>query len=258
MHDPMTVAFDIKSPFRRAPDKFWPKGYRNTLITIWHVDPEDRRGMCVRRDDDTCGWFVPPYPPEARDRIRELGRRQYETIFGKQWALAEGKSYAGVCYLPTSYDAIYWAWRAIKHAESKRSGWQYGKSLTAAELNQIYSLDANPVDNLRSIVDEVKDADSCARFFMTVYNSYLRFNRPWYRHPRWHVWHWRIQFHPWQKFRRWVFSRCAGCGKRFPWGYSPTSLGWDSERPKIFRGEKGVYHSECSGIGVAKAGAPDA
>lgn len=250
MYDPMTVAFDIKSPFRGKPSKFWPKGYRNTLVTIWHVDPEDRRGMCVRRGDDTCGWFTPPYPPEARDRIRKLGESQYSTIFNKQWALAEGKDYARICYQPSTYDAIYWTWRAIRHAETKRGVWQYDPAPTRSEIDYIYSLDANPVDNLRMCVAEVKDAESCADFFITVYSCYLRFNRPWWRHPRWHIWHWRLQIHPWQTFRRWAFSRCAGCGKGFSWGYSPVSHSWDSKRPKMFRSEEGVFHAECSGMTV--------
>lgn len=246
MHDPMTVAFDIKSPIRGRRSKFWPKGYRNTLVTIWHVDPQDRRGMVARRMDDTCGWFVPPYTPEARDRILTLGRVEYRTIFGKQHAIAEKADYASVCYVPSSYDAIYWTWRAIKHAEAKADGWKYGKSLNLKELDCIYDLDANPIDNLRLSVARVNDAETCAEFFLMVYNCFLRFNRPWYKHPRWHLWHWRIQIHPWQTLRRWLLSRCAVCGKRFTWGYSPMSGSWDSVPPKFLRGEVGVYHSECS------------
>lgn len=259
MHDPLTQAFDIKSPFRGRPSKFWPQGYRNSLVTIWHRDPENFcNGMVHRRDDDSCGWFTPPYTEEARDRILKLGTDQYSTIFNKQHATAEGKDYAYICYEATAYDAIYWTWRAIKHAESKRSGWQYGKPLTPAELDHIYSLDANPVDNLRVTVGGVKDAETCAHFFLTVYASYLRFNRPWYRHPRWHFWHWEFQIHPWQTFRRWAFSRCAGCGRGFSWGYSPTSHSWDSKKPRFLRGEEGLYHSECSSMTMKLHGEPTA
>ena len=49
MHDPMTVAFDIRIP------KFWQKkrhGIRPNigLLTIWHVDPE-KDG-----DENSCDW----------------------------------------------------------------------------------------------------------------------------------------------------------------------------------------------------------
>ena len=51
MHDPMTVAFEIRSPIKRK-NKFFPEGYRQSLVTIWHVDPE-KDGT-----DDSCGWFM--------------------------------------------------------------------------------------------------------------------------------------------------------------------------------------------------------
>lgn len=53
MHDPLTVAFEIKYPWRTPTPvpKLWPHGYRRTFITIWHKDPE-RDGT-----DDSCDWF---------------------------------------------------------------------------------------------------------------------------------------------------------------------------------------------------------
>jgi hypothetical protein len=246
MHDPQTVAFDIKSPFRGEPSKFWPKGYRNTLVTIWHVDPENARGMCGTRSDDTCGWHTPPYSPADRDRVKKLAAQQYSNIFEKQVRTAEGASYAHICNEPDVHSAVYWSWRAIKHEFRPRGLWQYGCRLTSGERERIYELATLPVDNLRTTFREVKDAETFERLFFSVFRAYIRHHRPWYKHPRWHVWHWRLQIHPWQALRRWLFSRCAGCGKRFPYGYSPVSFQWDSERPRFFCGEVGVYHSECS------------
>lgn len=257
MHDPDTVAFEIKSPLRGGPSKFWPKGYRKTIITIWHHDPEDSRGNVCRRSDDTCGWFTPPCTTESQDRIKALGRSQYSTIFNKQWAESEDKDYARICYVPNAYDAIYWAWRAIKHQERNGKGWQYGTPLSRREIDSIFSLASNPVDNLRLTVASVVDADSCANLFLLVYHAYLRFNRPWYRHPRWHVWHWRIQVHAVQSFKRWAFSRCATCGRRFSWGYSPTTNGWNNGGPRWFRGECDVHHGECLGHGAVSVESND-
>lgn len=73
MHDPMTVAFDVKSPFREKPSAMWPKGYRNTIATIWHVDPE-RDGT-----DDSCGWFK-----RARHGDPEV-RVKIERAFDGEW-----------------------------------------------------------------------------------------------------------------------------------------------------------------------------
>lgn len=66
MHDPMTVAHEIKSPFSGKPDKFSPKGRRNTLVTIWHVDPE-RDGS-----DDSCGWAYVKLTKAQRERKDNL------------------------------------------------------------------------------------------------------------------------------------------------------------------------------------------
>jgi hypothetical protein len=254
MHDPMTVAFEIKFPWFKT--MAWANGEKwrrhPTFITIWHVDPERdayRRGL---RGDDSCGWFTPPTTPEEREKIRKLGASQYSTLFGKRNATQEGKDYADVCYEPTTYDAVYWAWRSVKRESAwRRPVWMYGRErnyLSPDELDYIYSLASNPVDSLQSTVARVQSEEACGDFFLTIYRCYLRFNRPWWRHPRWHFWHWRFQVHPWQTFRRWAFSRCAHCGKRFPWGYAPVSHQWHKPRPKWFRSEVGSYHSECSEI----------
>ena len=102
MHDPMTVAFEIKSPLRGRPSKLWPKGYRNSLVTIWHRDPLRFENKICRRDDDSCGWFTPPYSPAQRDEIAKLADEQYREIFARQVAEREGKSYAYICNEPDS------------------------------------------------------------------------------------------------------------------------------------------------------------
>ena len=59
-----------------------------------------------------------------------------------------------------------------------------------------------------------------------------RWNGRW----RWHIHHWRLQVHPYQRIRT-AFDRCIGCGKRF--GMSPGArigAGWDNPDS---------YHHEC-------------
>lgn len=251
MYDPSTVAFEIKYPWRRAPSAFWPKGHRDTFVTIWHEDPELPSSKTGLRSDDSCGWFRPPTTAEEREKFRKIGGEVYSTIFEKQCRTREGADYAHICYEPTTRDAIYWSWRRIKR-EHTNHAWQFGGQrnyLSAAELEEIYSLSSNPVDNLRASVARIQDQESFSKFFLNVYSLYRRFCRPWYRHPRWHFWHWRLQVHPWQKLRRRLFSRCATCGKPFTYGYSPTTNSWDRERPRWFRSESDVHHMECLGIG---------
>lgn len=175
MHNPSTVAFEIRSPFRRKPDKFFPKGYRPSLVTIWHVDPE-RDGS-----DDSCGWFI------------------------------------------------------------------RGRHLSQADRDLAKNLITNEYDNIKSWFTGCDDREKISQVLGT-FACLRRRDRPWWRHPKWHFWHWRFQVHPWQTFRRWAFSRCEGCGKHFPWGYSPISFQWEKPRTRWFRSEVGSYHRECASL----------
>jgi hypothetical protein len=78
-----------------------------------------------------------------------------------------------------------------------------------------------------------------------IWYNFISNQRPWWKHPRWHFWHWKIQIHPLQRFKRWAFTRCAGCGKRFKWGYAPISTRWGGTGPRWFRSEQHLYHRKC-------------
>lgn len=59
---------------------------------------------------------------------------------------------------------------------------------------------------------------------------------------------WSVTVHPWRSFRRWLFTRCERCGKRFRWNYAPISHSWDSPKPRFLRGARGLYHHECDAV----------
>lgn len=231
----MTVAFEIRSPFK---DK--SRTYRPSILTIWHVDPENFRfkngdPKLGTRDDDSCGWFTPPYRQSDWEKIEKLATYQYGEIFARQVATREGKDYAYICNQPeTTYEVIYWMWRSIK-AHGKK-GWMYGRLhnfLTAGELEQIMILATNPVDNFKH--HQITDENSFVAMFRLIWYSYLRYNRPWYKHPRWHVNHWKLQFHPWQQLKRRYWDKCAICGKR---GFKGSAIGMSWEG-------KEIAHSQC-------------
>jgi hypothetical protein len=159
MHDPMTVAHDIKAPWTRR----YPSGsrYRPTLVTIWHIDPE------TDHTDDSCGWFAP-----------KLSARQ------KQWL---DQMMAG------SEDGIL---KPMEH---------------------YYGRDA---------------ADAIRSHAAAAFREEGRVHRPWYRHPRWHIYHWRIVVEPIVGFLR-RFERCSVCGDRMgtatrygSWGGDRVWHGW--------------------------------
>lgn len=69
---------------------------------------------------------------------------------------------------------------------------------------------------------------------------------------RWHVWHWSLQIHPYQHLRRWALTRCEWCGGRSRKGDVVNhSLSWDRARGPWWRGERGLFHGDCTSVYTA-------
>lgn len=195
MHDPMTVAHEIKYPWYKY--KPWPKectkwedipaqsqhkhsswwkgGYRETFITIWHVDPE-RDGS-----DDSCDWFGQKRRLHPQEKAIQEAMWDLETILDNRPFYPDHPAHK--------------RFQLLKHAVwalNRRRGFRI--------------------------------------------------------HPRWHVWHWEIRVHPYRQLKRWLFTRCAHCQKRFTWNYSPVTYQWCGTGPLWFMSEKGLYHEECERI----------
>lgn len=273
MHDPMILAFDIKYPWfhykpwpkkaRRDPNPFqlkrrwlddmteseraqssnhWPEGYRNTFLSIWHVDPE-KDGT-----DDSCGWSRPKISKSLREKLRNVAwsegnNRHFLCCREKEWdqPLAEAETlYRGMVLLVArvmritmSFDeAAKYASEAVHHLDCGKSGSVFC-FLPGYHSNSETDDDSHRQDHFHGIL-------------CNVARSILDTRRPWWRHPKWHFWHWKFQCHPLQTFKRWAFSRCCKCGKRFTWGDSPVTNSWNSEGPKWFRGETDCFHSDCN------------
>lgn len=246
MHDPQTVAHEIRYPWRayRASEarNDFERTYRRAFLTIWHVDPE-KDGS-----DDSCGWSYPKLTKRQRERLQSLawdeGRDPYFLRCGrKEWAgtRAEAEAlYRGLVLqvarflgLDVSFDeAAQRAAERIHRADCIDHATTFcfvpgyhtnGKEDTPAHREEVF------MGRIVGIAAEL-----------------LHERRHWYQHPKWHVWHWKLQVHPMQAFKRWAFSRCAGCGTRFAWDYSPTTYNWNGTGPRWFRSERGVYHSQCA------------
>lgn len=65
-------------------------------------------------------------------------------------------------------------------------------------------------------------------------------------HWQWHIWHWRLQIHPYQFARRRLLTRCEWCSghdrKGAPVNHSAS---WHHERVSWWRGERGLFHQDC-------------
>lgn len=223
MHDPKTIAFEIYLGSKRKKNG----DYKRPLITIWHNDPENDG------TDDSCGWLFPKITKEENEYLDRVAKNQYSQMFTKRIALKENKSYAYLCYDQDVYGVIYWMWRHFNKKFNKVV-WQYGKPLSNKELNYIYELATNPVDNFQH--RKFSNEKEFRGMIYLIYRNWKRFHRKWYQHPKWHIHHWNIQFHPFQNLKRRYWDKCCKCGKR---GFRSSAIGdWNGER---------IWHQECDG-----------
>jgi hypothetical protein len=265
MHDPSTVAFELKYPWRvhPHPKNDWERGYREAWCTIWHEDPE------TDGTDDSCGWFIRPRhaDKEILEKIVKRFEFDWDTEFGKKDGsngdfgfdppnpvglfFKDGQPRLSVQGVTIQ---LFWmaAFETFNHNRDKAERYM------RKHLFDILMFAENPVDSLRDSItrkyevrcnepytarereERIRSMAGC------VYTYILRDIRPWWKHPRWHVHHWRIQIRPLQSFKRWAFSKCCKCGKGFSWGYAPISNSWSGTGPLWFRSEKDVYHGDCS------------
>lgn len=207
MHDPSTLIGDLR----------WPWGRRQSIISLWHEDPE------TDGTDDSCGWFMRARhgDPIVLKRIVDDFSFEWDATHGG-WFDAEGRPRLSVSAITLDmFHKAAWA-----HFRRNRRRVQRFMRRHLVDI----LLFAENIDSLQPYIvsrygiepreDRIRE---CAGI---VYGCVLRWSQPWWRHPRWHVHHWRIQFHPWERLRRRLprlFSdgRQAGGGSRRGQGRRP-------------------------------------
>jgi hypothetical protein len=246
MHHPMTVAFEINRPWREKPWREGEPGYRPAMITIWHVDPE------ADGTDDSCGWFAPKATDAERKLAMELANEEANPVlryfFNPHRPVTKDLKYDLHYALPGDTVALCYA--AIRTIAWRLDRREMDLKLTTLALD----LGSMSHDNFQHVFGSYKPAQRVDAFLLLI-RAYRRVTRPWYHHPRWHIRHWQIQVQSLQALKRWLFSRCSVCGKRFSYGESPMSGSWNGTGPRWFRGEPHVAHMECYNRTAVK-GAP--
>lgn len=260
MHNPNILAFEIKYPWyrhrpwpkkfrhrgrekrfiyehrmtdaqRKGTDSYWDCGYRDTFISIWHKDPE-KDGS-----DDSCGWSYP-----------KLTNRQKDALWNAAWG--EGQNPHFLCVEGKEWEGTYteavslYSGLVLLVARVLRIEITSDKVHNSA-IATIHHVDCVPATGLFCFLpgyhtNSQKDSpeDRQEHFYgilCGVARELLRSNRPWWKHPRWHFWHWRFQIHPWQSFKRAFIDRCYKCGRGFKWGESCIS-DWHGTK---------IWHNHC-------------
>lgn len=176
-------------------------------FTLWHKDPE------TDGTDDSCGWFQ-----RQRHMNQDLSngiRQEFEFNFKHNyWFTEDGMpifSTQGIVL--NMYGAAAWK---IFYPNRKKYDRFFRK-----HIYDILKFAENPTDSLHTAVtneyryrmiehDRTKVESRQERisgFASVVYSDIMRKLRPWYRHPRWHVHHWRISFNIYSawNFGQWLW-----------------------------------------------------
>ncbi len=227
---------------------------------VWHIDPERRSED--QRTDDSCGWFD-RRPREYAEAVEYLLKdtstvHEIELIMERGvWTRCAYQAKPGdddyngkLSGYPrlSSADALALCMLVARELETRR-WWNTGKRpahsnwwrRTFARKRDVLpvamDLALNPIDNLVGI-------DDPARAIRLIAGALARRFKPWWRHPRWHVHHWRVNFDLPRNLRR-MFQRCDGCGDRLGFGHCPVVSG------------SNTYHSSgCAYSPVACAASP--
>lgn len=205
MHSPETVAFEIYLGKKQKKNG----NYRLPLITIWHNDPE-KDGT-----DDSCGWFI--RPRHADQKVLEKIQKEFAFNFkNNYWFDKEGKQiFSTIGTLMLMYECA--AWIHFKHNRKKKDAFM------RKHCASIIHFAENPFDCggdsitakfYLSTNSNLLSEDRFNGMAGMVYTDILRKERKWYQHPKWHIHHWSIQFHPIQQLKKRWWDKCCICGKR--------------------------------------------
>ena len=205
MYSPETVAFEIYLGEKQKKNG----NYRLPLITIWHKDPE-KDGT-----DDSCGWFISPR--HADQKVLEEIQKEFAFNFkNNYWFDKEGKQiFSTIGTLMLMYECA--SWIHFKHSRKKKDAFM------RKHCANIIHFAENPVDcggdNITakfflSTNSNLLSEDRFNGMAGMVYTDILRKERKWYQHPKWHIHHWRIQFHPILQLKKRWWNKCCICGKR--------------------------------------------
>lgn len=229
MHDPKSVAFEIKNPFFKK-DKY---GYKPSVITIWHNDP------CTDSTDDSCGSFIRErHVPKKiiEDVVKEFesewditfkGEGENGFIYNRGWFNPEGENIVSVRGIVLNM-YIYAAKIALNPDGKIGPGKMWDKAFKFINDNyaQIMYFAENNRDSMRDNIvrtfqigcnvayTKSKRQEMIHECASIIVCDILRRTRPWYKHPRWHIKHWSFQVHPIQNLKRRYWDKCCKCGKR--------------------------------------------
>jgi len=260
MHDPMCVAHEIYLGRKQKKNG----RYRTAFITIWHVDPE-KDGT-----DDSCGWFMRDrhIPKKMIDDVAKEFESEWDNIFTGEngynyycgWFNPSGENIMSVRGIVLNM-FIYTAKIVLNPTgqTSPSKMWRKAWKFVNKNYAQIMYFAENNRDSMRDTLvrkfqigckveytqkERLEMIRECASM-VACYVS--RTDRSWYKHPRWHIHHWKITFPIFRDFYRKYFQKCSRCGK-MGFGNSAAYGSWSG---------KEVWCEKCEGLSVKSTPTPE-
>lgn len=211
MHDPQTLIASF-GPF-----------------TLWHNDPCRGPG-----GDDTCGWFMRSHhgDPEMLAKIEKAIAFDFDRVFKSYDDDLDGNKHNDPMAVPkniyhlglfcpngdpnfsTMGIVLNLFWVSI-HAYYGHN-WRKSQAWMQRNLFRILIFAENPTDSLREGIvgtfhgsEKYKREERIRNYATCIYGWILRTNRPWWKHPRWHIHHWKLHCRPF-----WRRQESACCESR--------------------------------------------
>lgn len=204
--------------------------------------------------DDSCGWFMRSY--HGDQKVMEAITKRFEEDWDRVFKSDSGNSYMCGYFCPNgdphfsvhgiALNLFFIAINQVFKCDG-RTSWKRSRLWMQSHLFDLLLFAENTTDSLHDEITR-KFAIGCGEphteqsrkerirtMASIIYGYILRDLRPWYRHPRWHIHHWRLQVHPWQWLKRGLFDRCCMCGKRFKFGSTAMS-DWNGTK---------IWHDSC-------------
>lgn len=231
-HHELTEAFELRYPWpwpRLQGLGSRPKGDpfrmgRPPFLTVWHKDP--RNGECP--------WTYPRLTEFQQGVVRAIAR--WELKYARLTDQGHVNGTTGVVTF-IAFASQYW-WQSRRRDLSPR--------FIARALAQMYPYETH--DWHLAAFAHAKTEEQIYEAFLRLAVEVERLQRPWWRHPRWHVHHWQIQIHPLRGLLRRLFTRCSVCRKRIKKGQPAISTVYEQpEQPwyLFWQGDRFVRHAAC-------------
>lgn len=251
MHDPDTLAFDLFLPL---PWKRWKSKTRGLssyaripLLTIWHHDPQRdgtddycavRKRLARRHhslieswgdDEGRDPWFQAERarstrrPADAECLLRGALWHVTRCFRLHSWSLFHRRVTFDDCSRLAA-EMLHNPIDNLRSALCLLPGWHTNEAMPGTDLHEEIPLDddegwkrekARPLSDYPAEATAHWRSDCGKRFFYTIARILSSESARWWHRPKWHFWHWRIQWTLYQRIKRRWWERCDMCRERF-------------------------------------------